>query len=151
MGLKEVEPKATTVSSVGGLIRVGNLGDGEIAIFGDENIKFAATRDYHPLVPDGSEHVLGRWAAEHTNSGMFEVLGTWFANSELQQGTLATGASENYLMVTDSFIRGAVPPMGAVQVRTDAGAVRVTSGWVYVFAIALADIAIIEAINAISP
>ena len=144
MGFEEVEPKATTLSPAGGLIQVGNLGDGEIATFGDEDIKFAATKDYRPLVPDESERVLGRWVAEHTSEGMFEILGTWFVNSDLQQGTLATGASANYLLVTDRYIRGVVPPLGAAQVRTNAGVTKVTAGWVYAFVIALADIAIID-------
>ncbi len=144
MGFKEVEPKATTLSPAGGLIRVGDLAADEMAIFGDEEIKFAASREYRPLVPEESERVLGRWVAEHTSNGMFEILGTWFANGDLQQGTLATGASVNYLLLTDSYIRGAMPPLGTAQVRTNVGATKVTAGCVYIFAIALADIAIID-------
>jgi hypothetical protein len=144
MGFKEVEPKATTLLPVGGLIRVGDLVDGESAIFGDEDVRLGATKDYRPLVPDESERVHGRWVAEHTSNGMFEILGSWLSNSDLQQGTLATGASANYLLVTDSHIRGAVPPLGTAQVRTNAGVTKVTAGWVYIFAIALVDIAIID-------
>jgi hypothetical protein len=144
MVFKEVEPKSTTLSPVGGVIQVGKLADGEIAIFGDEDIKLAATKEYWPIAPDERERVVGRWVAEHTSQGMFEILGTWIADGNLQQGTLATGATQNYLLVTDSYIRGAVPPLGSAQVRTNAGVAKVTAGWVYVFAIALADIAIID-------
>jgi len=120
------------------------LAEGEVAVFGDEDINLGVSKNYSPQVPNDDERVLGRWVAEHSSDGMFEVIGTWLGDNELHQGTLATGASENYLLVTDTYIRGVVPPRGAAKVRTNIGTVNVSAGWVFVFAIPLVDIELID-------
>jgi hypothetical protein len=144
MKYRQVDPNAITTTPIGGLLQIGDLASDEIAFFGDEDIRLAADKTGYPVVPDESERVLSRWVAEHSSPGMFEVVGTWIAGGDLKQGTLATGAADNYLLLTDSYIRGAVPPGGASRVETNAGAYKVTTGHVYLFAIPLVDIEIID-------
>jgi hypothetical protein len=141
---RQVEPTAITMTPIGGLIHVGDLAGDEIAVFGDDDIRLAADNQGYPVVPDENERALSRWVAEHSNPGMFEVVGTWISGNELNQGTMATGALDNYLLLTDTYIRGAVPPRGSARVQTNVGAHNVATGQVYLFAIPLVDIEIID-------
>ena len=142
MSHREVEPSLLTASPIGGLAEVDDLASGELAVFGDESLRLAADRDGVPAVPYESERVISRWVAESSSSALFEILGTWFVGGHLQQGTLATGASDNYLLLTDAYVRGAVPPGGAVQTNT--GVTAVSAGHVYLFAMRLVEIKLID-------
>ena len=144
MSERDVQPTATTMSPIGGLIEVGGLAIDEIAVFGDDSLRLAANKNGYPAVPATSEVIKSRWVAEATSAGMFEVFGTWFEGDALAQGAVAAGASANYLMLTDNYIRGAVPPLGAASVQTNSGKSGVSAGYVYLSAIPLVEVARID-------
>jgi hypothetical protein len=137
-----VAPSIQTATPVGGLVAIGDLASGDVATFGEESVEICIDHLGRPTATDATETARSRWIAESTSPGMFDVIGTWFEDDGIAQGTLASGASENYLLLTSSHLRGSVQVGG--HLRAHSGMQKIGPAEVYTFAIPLIEIELVD-------